>query len=342
MFETGESDAPGGDNAAGRLTASDLERLLHTYPAPADRQFELSTRLRLGDHHSRDPRRVVAVGETATVTPELIGAVWEVVPSELDRDGRIGLSVSYDRAMNAMAARRAVAVAATMAATPEVPGWMPAEQVAAGDLGAALHLGAGGADDLLDVSVTLGQRLPDTLAAVSRGDLSWGKAATLAHAIASLTDAQGRAVEARVLPHAATRTPAQHQAAVRRAVDTIDPAGADERRREARKDVMLARQHLGNGMGELYGRMTSEQVDIIWAGADHWARRRKAAGDPRTLDQLRVAALVNWASSFLTHDDASYCDRVCNTGPADTEATSSEAEPAAPPVRHGRAAVVAV
>src|SRR4051794_30203406 len=118
MFETGRPDAPGGDNAAGRLTASDLERLVRTYPAPADRQFELSTRLRLGDHHSRDPRRVVAVGETATVTPELIEAVWEVDPSELDRDGRIGLSVSYDRAMNAMAARRAVAVSGPMAAPP--------------------------------------------------------------------------------------------------------------------------------------------------------------------------------------------------------------------------------
>src|SRR5947208_14964923 len=71
------------------------------------------------------------------------------------------------------------------------------------------------------------------------------------------------------------------------------------------------RRHYGDGMGELFARMASEQLDTVWTAADYWARARKADGDPRTLDQLRVAALVQWAQSYLHHGDPAYCDRWC-------------------------------
>ena len=64
--------------------------------------------------------------------------------------------------------------------------------------------------------------------------------------------------------------------------------------------------------------MTSEQVDTVWTGADAWARRAKAAGDPHTLDQLRVAALINWAESFLTHGDPTHCDTHCRRTDSET------------------------
>src|SRR6058998_1366075 len=67
-------------------------------------------------------------------------------------------------------------------------------------------------------------------------------------------------------------------------------------------------------MGTLYARMASEQLDTVWTGADLWARNRKADGDKRTLDQLRVAALVQWAQSYLHHGDPSYCDLWCTPG----------------------------
>ena len=60
--------------------------------------------------------------------------------------------------------------------------------------------------------------------------------------------------------------------------------------------------------------MRSEQLDTVWSGCDFWARSRKAAGDPRSLDELRVAALIQWAQSFMHHGDPTYCDRWCEPG----------------------------
>src|SRR5205823_3931853 len=110
------------------------------------------------------------------------------------------------------------------------------------------------------------------------------------------------------------------------------------------------RAHVGDGMGELFARLPSEDLDAVWTGADAWARRAKASGDGRTLDQLRVAALVRWARSFLSHGDSSRCDEVCHPRPvvpADPEPEEGggpppvAVEPAGrPPTRHGRPVTV--
>src|SRR5205823_2847951 len=176
-----------------------------------------------------------------------------------------------------------------------------------------------------------------------------------------LGDKQARAVEAAVLAKASGATPARFTDTVRRTVDRIDPAGADARRRQAKRDVKLIRFHHGDGMGELFARMGSEQLDTVWTGADYWARARKADGDVRSLDQLRVAALVQWAQSYLHHGDPTYCDRWCtpgshggslnnndddrgpddDAGPDDhgPNGDGDSGEPAStPPTRHGRPA----
>jgi len=198
-------------------------------------------------------------------------------------------------------------------------------QLVSAEVAAALHLGTGGADRLVSTTVALATRFPSTLAAVQDGRVSWAKATTLAEQADVLDDAAAAVVESQVLPAAAERTPAQHADAVRRAVDRVDPASADARRQRALRDIELARQHLGDGMGVLFARMASEQLDTVWLGADAWARRQKAAGDGRTLGQLRVAALVQWAQSFLVHGDPSRCDYECEPSGA-----------ARPPRQHGR------
>ena len=94
--------------------------------------------------------------------------------------------------------------------------------------------------------------------------------------------------------------------------------------------------------------MDSEHLDTLWLSADMWARARKAAGDPRTLDQLRVSALVQWAQSYLHHGDPTYCDRWCtpNThtpdpaapsdAPPSDDAVAEDRPVSRPPTRHGR------
>jgi len=82
-------------------------------------------------------------------------------------------------------------------------------------------------------------------------------------------------------------------------------------------------------MGELFARLPSEELDTIYLAADTYARRCKAAGDARTLERLRVAALLQWASAFL-----GYGDPTATEPPDDREA--------APPMRHGRPARVRI
>lgn len=247
---------------------------------------------------------VIAAAEHSDVTPSLVAQLAAINPEDLDDDARIGLAVCWSRVRNYADAMLGRTVAIQAAATTSVGGprdvvRIEAERLAAAELAGALRLGAGAADALVFVAGCLDRRLRATGAAVRSGAVSWAKASTLAYATAMLDTAMARAVEAKVLPDAARRTPARHADACRRWVDRIDPEGAAERRRKAKADVRLIAMHHGAGMGELFAAMPSEELDIVWTAADLSARREKEAGDARTLDELRVAALVRWAEEFL-------------------------------------------
>lgn len=303
------------------------------------------------------PADVIAAAETNDVSAASVSQLLAIDPRSLDDDERVGLAVAWSRVRNFADAMVGEVTATQLAATTSVGGpkdvtRISAEELVTAELTAALRLSQGATADLVFVADILARRLRATAAAVKSGAVSWVKASTLANATASLTTVQARAVEERVLPFAARRTPSQHAAAVRRWVDRIDPAGAAERRRQAREDVRLAIQHTGSGVGQLFARMPAEELDTVWLGADTWARRRKEAGDPRSLDVLRVAALTTWATSFLTHGDPTYCDTTCDPvapppdEPTDNEPvarpTDDDDEPVAPtaPTRHGRPATV--
>src|SRR4051812_29705542 len=217
------------------------------------------------------------------------------------------------RSRNVMDGQIALAVLHELHTTSTV-GLISARDLVAAEIGPALGIGSRTATDLVDVCVALHTRLPATLRAVCAGDLSWYKAVKLAELTAALSLDLARRVEEMVLAKAPGRTPTRHADAVRRAVAQVDPEGVAARRKQAQRDVALIRSHYGDGMGSLFARMASEQLDTVWTAADMWARARKADGDPRTLDQLRVASLVQWAQSFLHHGDPTYCDRWCEPG----------------------------
>jgi hypothetical protein len=281
----------------------------------------------------------------------LIG--WaRVDPRELDANGLVEYAVAWSRVMNQAAGEIAQAVVEFHDRIGDNETLGPIRLTAA-EFGVALRLGSGAADQLVHTAVALSRRLPSTLAAVTAGDVSWAKAVTLAERAAVLAPENARRVEELVLPKAPDRTPVQHADAVRRAVDRIDPAGAAERRRRAEKDIALVRAHVGDGMGELFARLPSEQLETVWTAADAWARRAKAAGAPGTLDRLRVQALVRWAESFLTHGDPTTCDTLCDVVPArstggpPSDASPPDATPSGatrsgptPPSRHGRPVAV--
>ena len=91
------------------------------------------------------------------------------------------------------------------------------------------------------------------------------------------------------------------------------------------RDVALIRYCHGDGVADILARAVEAfDAETIWTGADTWARAAKAAGDSRTLDALRVAALVHWAGAYLTG----------------TPTTAADEPPAAAPARNGQAATV--
>src|SRR4051794_6732928 len=167
------------------------------------------------------------------------------------------------RYRNVMDGQLALAVLHELRTTTTVGLIRPRDLVAA-EIGPALGIGSRTATDLVDLCVALHTRLPATLRAVCAGDLSWYKATKLAELTAPLTIDQARRVEEMVLAKAPERTPARHADAVRRAVAEVDPDGAAARRRQAQRDLRLIRHHYGDGMGDLFARMASEQLDTVW------------------------------------------------------------------------------
>src|SRR6266511_2717704 len=117
----------------------------------------------------------------------------------------------------------------------------------ADEVALALRISPGAARERLHLARTPSGRLPDTLAALRRGDIDLYKARAIAEACARLDDEAARAVQARMLPGAASQTGAQLKAALRRAVAAIDPHGAERRHAAAAKGrrVELTRPRTG-------------------------------------------------------------------------------------------------
>jgi hypothetical protein len=299
------------------------------WPEPTDAEIEQWWSDRIdADEFADDAGAIVRAAETEPLSPALIATLASVDVRRLDDAGLVSAAIGWTRVRNLADAQVAATVAALREGTTDC-GPVSAHRLVAAEIGVPLRLGTGGADRLVTTAVELARRLPATLSAMRDGSVSWQKAATLADRTRALDGTTAAAVEARVLPQAAARTPALHAAAVRRTADRLDPTSLDERRRRAEATIALARTHLGDGMGELFATLPSDELDTIYLAADTYARRCKAGGDERTLERLRVAALVQWASAFLGYGD-----------PAATEPPDDPG--LEPPTRHGRPARVRI
>src|SRR5499433_80717 len=88
----------------------------------------------------------------------------------------------------------------------------------------------------LHLAVTVTNRLPGTLAALSRGELDLRGVQAMAEITDPLDDATAKAVEDAVLPKAGEKNTSELRRAARRAVLRLDPAGAQERHEKRRQE----------------------------------------------------------------------------------------------------------
>jgi hypothetical protein len=168
------------------------------------------------------------------------------------------------------------------------------------EIGSALRLGSGGASRLVAVARQLAGKLPKTMVALADGRIDYLRALRIAEATFGLDAAACAAVEARVLGRAAHQSAGQVGAAARRAVAAVDPDALTRRHRQARADADVRLAHDEDGMGWITANLPSLDAQLVYVAVDAWARATKAAGDTRTLGQLRGVALLEWSEAYLS------------------------------------------
>jgi hypothetical protein len=154
------------------------------------------------------------------------------------------------------------------------------------------------ATTLVCVAWMLHQRLPDTLAALADGKLSWSRARAIAleiHRAGSELDPHAAAtVEAVVLPQAADLPVKRLRAVVRRELLRFDADAEERRRRQARAAAgVFLRRTARDGVSEVVIVLPHAVGAAMVGAVDAHAREAKAADDPRLIGVIRAEVAAN-------------------------------------------------
>ncbi|WP_165401315.1 HNH endonuclease signature motif containing protein [Herbihabitans rhizosphaerae] len=159
------------------------------------------------------------------------------------------------------------------------------------EIGQALKWSPGHASHQMVMAEALVTRLPQTLAALARGEIDWAKARAMYEVTRPLSDEHAARVEAAVLADPPDYyTPFQRK--VRYWVNKVDPDGAEQRRLVRRKDRCVTFKQDEDGEAFLGIRGPVEQLYPAYVRIDQHARRLKQQGDTRSLDNLRFDVAV--------------------------------------------------
>jgi hypothetical protein len=134
--------------------------------------------------------------------------------------------------------------------------------------------------------------LTATGAALASGAIDVQKARVIADGCRHLDPATAAEVESRVLPRASEQTTSRLKQAVRRAVISADPVAAAARGKTAAAERGVWLTPLEDGMAELRACMPAADAMTLHNVVTAAARAAKAAGDQRTMGQLRADMLT--------------------------------------------------
>jgi hypothetical protein len=141
--------------------------------------------------------------------------------------------------------------------------------------------------------------------ALARGAIDQPRARVMSDWLAGLPIPVALDVQETVLPRAHRRTVSQLRADVERALIRVDPAEAAARRKQARTGRRVDRPRpLPHEMAGLYAVLPAESAMRMHATLDAAARTARAAGDGRSLDQLRADGLTDLVLHTACEGDA--------------------------------------
>jgi hypothetical protein len=282
------------DEVAG-LSAGELESL---FGADLERDCPPMTAL-----------EVLAWIESSSIGPDTAADLFRLDTAELDEAANLRVSAQWQRLENAAGGHKLAAVAAfedgCVRAAGENGGAAASLEADFLDceVAVALALSTPSAARVLSEARMLTRRLPATALALSMGLIGYYQARKLIEYTGELTAAQCALVESRVLAKAAGKAPGKVGELVRREVAKVDPDALARRQKHAKRSAFLdvaVDSGSGDGTGHLTGAGPHLDLAQIRTAVEAWARGRKAAGDPRPLDELRLAALVDWSARYLT------------------------------------------
>jgi len=237
-----------------------------------------------------------------------LGSFLEDVAGDDDRyagasdDELVGVVCGWDRAEAAMAARKHAAAAelirrrAAPGAAVQGPMQMPEgwEEFIGRELGSALGIGSGAAEEMLDLAWHLEVNLPGTRAAFRAGILNRDKAQIIANVTALLDPEEARRAEEMVLDRAGSLTPGGLRAAIQRAVIEVAPKKAKKRREHAARQARVERWAEDSGNAGLAGReLPPAQVLAADQRVSAWAKELRKAGLDGDMDVLRARAYLD-------------------------------------------------
>jgi hypothetical protein len=242
------------------------------------------------EDEGRVPLAAVAgrVAERLAPGPDLAAWLATVPPAGLGDGDLAAVAGSWRRVASWAQARELAAVAqmTSRAAARDENASISADgrpsritPSAAAEVALELTMSPYGAAWWADLAVELAWRLAATGAALAAGIIDLARARLIAEATSPLGDEAARAVEARVLPAAGDQTTGMLRAALRRAVIAADPAGAEERRKEAERRAKVVLYPGDDGTATLAGQgLPALQAAAAMARITAMARAMKAAG----------------------------------------------------------------
>jgi hypothetical protein len=242
------------------------------------------------------------VAERLAPGPDLAAWLASAPVAGLDDGDLAAVAGSWRRVASWAQARELAAVAqiaARAAARDEKIGTGPDGRPAripvsaAAEVALELTMSQYGASAWSDLAVELEWRLAATGAALAAGVIDVPRARLIAEATGMLTDQNARAVENMVLPAAGEQTTGMLRATLRRAVISVDPRGAEERRKQAERQAKVVLYPDEHNTATLAGqRLPAVLAAAAMARLNAIARAMKASGAGGGMDLLRAQALL--------------------------------------------------
>lgn len=228
----------------------------------------------------------------------LLDAVSSIPMRGMAVDALLDRVSALERIAARVAAEQAIATAAFAAAcrARAAAADLPVHEVerarrVADELSLELRISSRTADARIATAEDL-SRLQGTLEALRAGRIGVGHAYAIRDEAQELSDDHVAAVEDRVLADAERQTPGQLRRRARKAVQSIDPDAATQRRKEAATKRRVRLYPEPDGMATLHVRLPGPVAVAVYNRLNGCAKAAKARGDKRNLDQLRADALV--------------------------------------------------